>query len=201
MIIAAIRTVATYVAVSLYVLLVGPLGMLLAILFHWKRLLYVLGHLGVRLALFTTGISFRVHGREHLPLDRAAVYCSNHQSNVDPPGTLRGAASADAHPLQARDRSDPDSGARVPSRWLHPCRPAQSRGGAALDRERSRRHPLRQLFPHLSRRDAEPVPTSSCRSRREGFTWRSSRRRRSSRLPFAAGAQPCSAGAGSFVLW
>ncbi len=85
MIISAIRTVATYVAVSLYVLLVAPPGMLLAIVFRWKGLLYVLGHLGVRLALFTTGISFRVTGRERLPLDRAAVYCSNHQSNVDPP--------------------------------------------------------------------------------------------------------------------
>lgn len=85
MIIAAFRTVATYVAVSLYVLIAGPLGMLLAILFQWKSLLYWLGHLGVRLALFTSGIRFRVSGREHLPLDRAAVYCSNHQSNVDPP--------------------------------------------------------------------------------------------------------------------
>lgn len=85
MIIAACRTVATYVAVSLFVLIAGPLGMLLAIVFQWKSLLYWLGHLGVRLALFTSGISFRVRGREHLPLDRAAVYCSNHQSNVDPP--------------------------------------------------------------------------------------------------------------------
>ena len=85
MIIAALRTVATYVAVSLYVLIAAPVGMLLAILFRWKSLLYWLGHLGVRLALFTSGIRFRVTGREHLPLDRAAVYCSNHQSNVDPP--------------------------------------------------------------------------------------------------------------------
>ena len=85
MIIAAFRTVATYVAVSLYVLIAAPVGMLLAILFRWKSLLYWLGHLGVRLALFTSGIRFRVTGREHLPLDRAAVYCSNHQSNVDPP--------------------------------------------------------------------------------------------------------------------
>jgi len=82
-IISAIRTVATYVAVSLYVLLVAPPGMLLAIVFRWKGLLYVLGHLGVRLALFTTGISFRLTGRERLPLDRAAVYCSNHQSLLD----------------------------------------------------------------------------------------------------------------------
>lgn len=85
MIISAIRTVATYVVVSIYVLIAAPVGMLLAILFRWKSLLYILGHLGVRLALFTSGISFRVRGREHLPLDRAAVYCSNHQSNVDPP--------------------------------------------------------------------------------------------------------------------
>ncbi len=85
MIIAAFRTVATYVAVSLYVLIAAPIGILLAILFQWKSLLYWLGHLGVRLALFTSGIRFRVTGREHLPLDRAAVYCSNHQSNVDPP--------------------------------------------------------------------------------------------------------------------
>ena len=85
MIISAIRTVTTYVAVSLYVLVVGPPGMLLAILFRWKSLLYALGHFGVGLALFTTGITFRVTGREHVPIDRAAVYCSNHQSNVDPP--------------------------------------------------------------------------------------------------------------------
>jgi 1-acyl-sn-glycerol-3-phosphate acyltransferase len=84
-IISAIRTVATYVAVSLYVLVAAPIGMLLAILLQWKSLLYVLGHIGVRLALLTSGITFRVHGRERLPLDRAAVYCSNHQSNVDPP--------------------------------------------------------------------------------------------------------------------
>ena len=85
MIISAFRTVTTYVAVSLYVLLAGPPGMLLAILFRWKSLLYFLGHAGVRLALFTSGISFRVRGREHVQLGRAAVYCSNHQSNVDPP--------------------------------------------------------------------------------------------------------------------
>jgi 1-acyl-sn-glycerol-3-phosphate acyltransferase len=59
--------------------------MLLAIAFRWKGVLYVLGHGGVRLALALTGIRFRVAGREHLPLDRAAVYCANHQSNVDPP--------------------------------------------------------------------------------------------------------------------
>lgn len=85
MLIPALRTVATYVVVALYVLIAGPLGMLLALVFRWKSLLYFLGHAGVRLALFTSGIKFHVAGREHVQLTRAAVYCSNHQSNVDPP--------------------------------------------------------------------------------------------------------------------
>ena len=38
-----------------------------------------------RLALALSGVRFIVAGAEHIPLDRAAVYCSNHQSNVDPP--------------------------------------------------------------------------------------------------------------------
>lgn len=59
--------------------------MLLAIAFGWKRLLYWLGHGGVWLALALSGIRYRVIGKERLPLDRAAVYCSNHESNVDPP--------------------------------------------------------------------------------------------------------------------
>jgi len=83
--IAAVRSAATYLAVSLYVLITAPIGMLLAILFRWKSLLYVFGHGGVRLGLATSGIRYRVAGAEHLPLDRAAVYCANHQSNVDPP--------------------------------------------------------------------------------------------------------------------
>ena len=85
MILAAIRSVATFVAVSVYVLIVGPPGMLLAILFRWKGVLYILGHAGVRLGLALSGIRYRVAGTENLPNDRAAVYCSNHQSNVDPP--------------------------------------------------------------------------------------------------------------------
>lgn len=85
MFIAAVRSAATFLAVSLYVLITGPIGMLLAIVFRWKGLLYVLGHGGVRLGLALSGIRYRVEGAEHLPLDRAAVYSSNHQSNMDPP--------------------------------------------------------------------------------------------------------------------
>ena len=59
--------------------------MLVAHLFGYKKHLYVLGHIGVRPGCALTGIRYRVAGKEHVPRDRAAVYCSNHQSNVDPP--------------------------------------------------------------------------------------------------------------------
>jgi len=83
--IAAIRSITAYVAVSLYVLIVAPPGMLIAWLTGAKRHLHVLGHIGVKLALLLTGIRYRVAGRERLHPERASVYCSNHQSNVDPP--------------------------------------------------------------------------------------------------------------------
>jgi len=83
--IAAVRSVATYLAVSLYVLVVGPPGMLLALLFGWTGLLYVLGHAGVRLGLGLSGMRYAVEGAAHVPKGRAAVFCANHQSNVDPP--------------------------------------------------------------------------------------------------------------------
>jgi 1-acyl-sn-glycerol-3-phosphate acyltransferase len=85
LIIAAVRSLATFLAVSVYVLFAAPIGMLLAMIFRWKGILYILGHGGVRLGLALCGIKVRVAGAEHIPLDRAAVYCANHQSNVDPP--------------------------------------------------------------------------------------------------------------------
>jgi 1-acyl-sn-glycerol-3-phosphate acyltransferase len=84
-IIAAVRSVATYVAVSIYVLFAASIGMLLEMIFRWKGILYILGHGGVRLGLALAGITVRVAGRDHIPIGRAAVYCANHQSNIDPP--------------------------------------------------------------------------------------------------------------------
>ena len=109
--IAAVRSFTTYVVVSVYVLFAAPIGMALALLFHSKSVLYVLGHAGVRLGLATSGIAFRVAGRERLPRGRAAVYCSNHQSNIDPPVLFEALhprmhilykAELDALPLLAR---------------------------------------------------------------------------------------------------
>jgi 1-acyl-sn-glycerol-3-phosphate acyltransferase len=85
LVIVALRSVATYVVVSLYTALAGPLGIVLAVVFRWPKVLYDLGTLGVRLGLALTGIRYSVEGAEHLPLDRAAIYCVNHSSNVEPP--------------------------------------------------------------------------------------------------------------------
>jgi 1-acyl-sn-glycerol-3-phosphate acyltransferase len=83
--VAAVRSVAAYLAVSLYVLVAAPIGMALALAFRWKSLLYVLGHWGVSLGTSLAGIHTRVIGREHLDPSQAVVFCCNHQSNIDPP--------------------------------------------------------------------------------------------------------------------
>ena len=83
--IAAIRSLAAYIAVSLYVAVTAPVGMALAILLGWTDILYILGHGGVVVGAALAGIKTRVAGRNNLPAGRAVVFCANHQSNVDPP--------------------------------------------------------------------------------------------------------------------
>src|SRR5688572_2504411 len=80
-----LRSVLTYTLTALYVLIIGSVGLLIAIPLRWKGLLYVLGHGGVALALGLAGIRYKVIGRDHIPPRRAVVFCANHQSNVDPP--------------------------------------------------------------------------------------------------------------------
>jgi len=82
---AAVRSAVTFVAIALYVLVAAPPGLLLAMLFKWPGILFILGHGGVWLALKLAGIRVVVNGREHLTPGRAVVFCANHQSNVDPP--------------------------------------------------------------------------------------------------------------------
>jgi 1-acyl-sn-glycerol-3-phosphate acyltransferase len=84
-IIAALRSVLTYLVVAVYVLIAGTIGLLIGIPFRQKNLLYILGHIGVFLALTLSGIRYRVTGRERIPRGPAVVFCSNHESNVDPP--------------------------------------------------------------------------------------------------------------------
>jgi 1-acyl-sn-glycerol-3-phosphate acyltransferase len=80
-----LRSIATYVALVSYVFLVGPPSLLIALVFGQRALLYRIGHLGVRLGLFLSGVRATVHGAEHIQRGRAAVYAVNHASNVEPP--------------------------------------------------------------------------------------------------------------------
>ena len=89
-IIAAVRSVLTYVVVSVYVLLAGPIALAIGVGLKNKTALYLPGHIGVGLALGLSGIRYRVRGREHIPKHRAVVFCSNHESNVDPPVLFQG---------------------------------------------------------------------------------------------------------------
>jgi 1-acyl-sn-glycerol-3-phosphate acyltransferase len=87
--VAAIRSFVTYVVIVLYIVLIGPVALALAALSGSKWLLYTVGHGGVGLALRLTGIRYRVVGRENVPRG-AVVYCSNHESNVDPAVLFQG---------------------------------------------------------------------------------------------------------------
>jgi 1-acyl-sn-glycerol-3-phosphate acyltransferase len=84
-VIAALRSVLTYLAVSLYVVVLGPPLLLIAILFRQVPLLYRVGLGGVRLGLVLSGVTLRIDGGEHLQHHRAAVYAVNHASNIEPP--------------------------------------------------------------------------------------------------------------------
>lgn len=75
----------TYLAVATYVLVVGPPALLVALLLNRIGFLYRLGHFGVRMGLFLSGLRCRVFGTGHVQRGRAAVYAVNHASNVEPP--------------------------------------------------------------------------------------------------------------------
>jgi 1-acyl-sn-glycerol-3-phosphate acyltransferase len=78
------RSLLTYIVTVVYIAVAGPIGLLVGIVLRSTDGLYRLGHGGVRLALAMAGIRWKVAGREHVP-GTAVVYCSNHESNVDPP--------------------------------------------------------------------------------------------------------------------
>lgn len=86
MLLAAARTFAAVLSVSLYVLLCGPPVLLWTAVTRSPRLMYAAGGLGVRMGLALAGIRVRVLGREHI--QHAAVYACNHSSNIDPPAVF-----------------------------------------------------------------------------------------------------------------
>jgi 1-acyl-sn-glycerol-3-phosphate acyltransferase len=80
-----LRSIATYVAVSLYIALIGPPFVLLALVLRRPMILYQVGLVGIRLGVRLSGLQIRVHGTEHIQRQRAAIYAVNHTSNVEPP--------------------------------------------------------------------------------------------------------------------
>ncbi|HVZ21058.1 MAG TPA: lysophospholipid acyltransferase family protein [Vicinamibacterales bacterium] len=83
--VAAIRSVVTYVAILLYIAIAAPVALVIGAVFRWKRGMYLLGHGGVRLGLTLAGIRYSVTGLDQVPPGQPVVFCSNHESNVDPP--------------------------------------------------------------------------------------------------------------------
>ena len=80
----AARSFVAYFLIILYILIAAPPALFIGGVLRWKRGMYALGHLGVGLALALCGIRYRVSGRANVPGDTAVVFCSNHESNVDP---------------------------------------------------------------------------------------------------------------------
>ncbi|HEU4695031.1 MAG TPA: lysophospholipid acyltransferase family protein [Vicinamibacterales bacterium] len=84
----AVRSVVAYFLIVAYIAVAGPIGLVVGALFRWEAGLFALGHAGVWLALKLAGIKYRVIGLEQVP-SAAVVFCSNHESNVDPPVLFR----------------------------------------------------------------------------------------------------------------
>jgi 1-acyl-sn-glycerol-3-phosphate acyltransferase len=84
-VVAWVRTLATLALVSAYILIVGPPGIALALALGKPMVLYQLALYGVFLGLFLSGLRYRVEGTGGVLRDRAAIYCVNHSSNVEPP--------------------------------------------------------------------------------------------------------------------
>jgi 1-acyl-sn-glycerol-3-phosphate acyltransferase len=86
-VVAALRTLATGIVLSLYVLVAGPLVLLWTVASRDARLLYTAGAAGVRMGMALSGIGLKVIGAEHIQRG-PAVYTSNHSSNIEPPAVF-----------------------------------------------------------------------------------------------------------------
>src|SRR5262245_37903151 len=83
--VATVRSLAAYVAVSLYILLFGPPLLLWTFITGRPLALHRVGEAGATLGLWLSGIRVLVRNPERIQRDRAAVYAINHTSNVEPP--------------------------------------------------------------------------------------------------------------------
>jgi 1-acyl-sn-glycerol-3-phosphate acyltransferase len=82
--VAAVRSLIAYLVILLYIAVAAPTALFIGVVLRWRSGMWGLGHFGARLALTLAGIRYRVAGRENVP-STAVVFCSNHESTVDPP--------------------------------------------------------------------------------------------------------------------
>ena len=87
MLLAALRTAAAAVLVSLWVFVAGPPVLLWTMLTGRPALLYATAAFGVRMGFALAGIAIRLAGVENLQ-PGPAVYACNHSSNVDSPAVF-----------------------------------------------------------------------------------------------------------------
>jgi 1-acyl-sn-glycerol-3-phosphate acyltransferase len=87
MLLAALRTGAAALVVSLYVLLLGPPVLLWTVASGRRALLYAAAGFGIRLGFALAGITVRVRGEDNIR-PGPAVYVCNHSSNVDSPAVF-----------------------------------------------------------------------------------------------------------------
>jgi 1-acyl-sn-glycerol-3-phosphate acyltransferase len=71
-----------------YVLIVGPPLLIYSAIIGNTDLLYRVGLVGARMALWLAGVRLEIRGRGKIPAGRAVVFMANHQSNCDPPALV-----------------------------------------------------------------------------------------------------------------
>jgi 1-acyl-sn-glycerol-3-phosphate acyltransferase len=83
-----VRATLAYVFVSIYVLLMTPVGLLFASVTKENDILFTLARFCVRVAGIISGVRVRISGREKIKPGQAYLFLSNHQGNLDGPVLL-----------------------------------------------------------------------------------------------------------------
>jgi 1-acyl-sn-glycerol-3-phosphate acyltransferase len=71
-----------------YIVVLGTPLLIYAAIRGNADLVYRIGTLGARMALWLAGTRLEIHGLDRIPSHRAVVFMANHQSNCDPPALL-----------------------------------------------------------------------------------------------------------------
>jgi 1-acyl-sn-glycerol-3-phosphate acyltransferase len=80
-----IRATLVYLFVAVYILILGPIAVLWALLTGNTSLIYDLARFCIRVAGEICGVKVRIRGKEKVLPGRTFVFLSNHQGNLDAP--------------------------------------------------------------------------------------------------------------------